>query len=81
MVKNNIFIKEDKLITEADFYFPASKLAIFCDSKEFHSGDRKNKDQAIDNALNDIGIKTLRLTGNEIMEKLDDCVDRISNNI
>lgn len=78
MIKNKIFIKGEELITEADLYFPEKKLAIFCDSKQFHRGKKnENKDENIDNSLSEVGIKTLRLTGKEIINNLDECVDRI----
>lgn len=82
MIKNKVFIKGDELITEADLYFPSSKLAIFCDSKQFHRGKKnQGKDEFIDKALSEIGIKSLRLTGKEIIEKLDKCVNRIMDRI
>ncbi len=82
MIKNKIFIKGDEMITEADLYFPESKLAVFCDSKQFHRGKKnENKDDNIDKSLADIGIKTLRLTGKEIINNLDECVTRITDKL
>lgn len=78
MIENNIFIKGDELITEVDLYFPETKLAIFCDSTQFHRGRKnKDKDSIIDLELNRLGIKSLRLNGKEIVENLSGCVEII----
>ncbi len=38
-----------KMVTEADFYFPNKKLAVFCDSKKHHTSEKAiRKDKAID---------------------------------
>jgi hypothetical protein len=82
MIKNKIFIKGDELITEVDLYFPKNRLAIFCDSTQFHRGRKnENKDSSIDKALADIGIDTLRLTGKDIINNLDKCVEKIINKL
>lgn len=61
--------KRLKIITEADFYFPEKKLAIFCDSVAHHSSlDAKIKDHAIDEKLNKIGIRSLRICGRDIAQ-------------
>lgn len=78
MVKNKIFIKGDELITEADLYFPKNKLAIFCDSKQFHRGKKnQNKDELIDAELSKIGISTLRFSGKEIIDDINSCVNKV----
>nr|WP_320022339.1 hypothetical protein [uncultured Draconibacterium sp.] len=78
MIKSKVFIPGNELITEADLYFPKEKLAIFCDSTQFHRGKKnENKDDKINSELKNIGIKTLRLSGKDIVENLDDCVKRI----
>lgn len=57
-----------KAITDADFYFPEKKLAIFCDSKEHHSSTESVvKDRNIDKSLAEIGIVSLRIYGKEIV--------------
>ena len=68
------FVGEHKLITSADFYFENSKLAIFCDGKEFHD---KDKDARIDKSLKDIGIRTMRFSGKRITEDLEKVLDEI----
>jgi len=82
MIKNKIFIKGDEMITEADLYFPKSKFAVFCDSKQFHRGKKnENKDDSINKSLAYIGIKTLRLTSKEIINNLDECATRITDQL
>lgn len=78
MQESEIFVKQDKLITAADFYFPDKKLAVFCDGKEFHDNE---KDKKIDDKLKELGIKTVRFTGKEISEKLEDVLDKIENEL
>lgn len=59
--------KRLKAITDADFYFPAKKLAIFCDSKEHHSSKESiDKDRNIDKSLAEIDIVSLRIYGKDI---------------
>lgn len=78
MVQNQIFIKGDELITEVDFYFSNEKLAIFCDSQQYHRGNsNKNKDRSIDNRLFDLGIRSLRLNGKDIVDNLNVCIEQI----
>ena len=61
--------KRLKSITDADFYFPGEKLAVFCDSVAHHSPpETKKKDQAIDEKLKKIGIRSLRICGRDIAQ-------------
>lgn len=58
-----------KSITDADFYFPDKKLAVFCDSVAHHSSpEAKRKDKAIDEKLKIIGIRSLRICGRDIAQ-------------
>lgn len=78
MIEKNVFIKGDELITDADLYFPEKKLAIFCDSTKYHRGNKaKEKDQKITEKLSDLGIRSIRLQGKEIVKDLNKCVDQI----
>jgi len=74
MQENEIWVGQEQLITSADFYFPEKKLAVFCDGKEFH---KEEKDNVINQKLNDIGIKTLRFSGKQINENLTTVLDEI----
>ena len=66
-------------ITEADFYFPDKRLAVFCDSREHHSSaDSIRKDQEIDKKLETIGIKSLRLLGPDINTSPFTCAEKVA---
>ncbi|MBL0054582.1 MAG: hypothetical protein IPP31_00030 [Chitinophagaceae bacterium] len=82
MIKSNVFIKGDDLITEVDLYFPDKKLAVFCDSTQFHRGSKnKSKDELVSAKLLEIGIKTVRISGKEIIENLNKAVDLIVSHL
>lgn len=69
---------EIKQITDADFYFPDSKLAVFCDSNSHHrSKAAKKKDARIDAEIKALGIDSLRIMGSDIIDDPDSCVDSI----
>ncbi|POA28175.1 MULTISPECIES: hypothetical protein [unclassified Pseudomonas] len=58
-----------KIITEADFFFEKEKVAVFCDSKAHHtSADEIAKDQAIDQKLAAVGIRSYRVAGTDIAD-------------
>ena len=66
------FSTDQSLITDADFYFPENRLAIFCDSAKYHRSQKaRQKDEAITNALNDLGFNTLRIPGPMIVNDLN----------
>ena len=65
-------------ITNADFYFPEQRLAVFCDSRRFHSrGGDAEKDKAINDRLAAAGFRALRLSGPAIVRDLGACVDAV----
>lgn len=76
MQEDELWIGQENLITTLDFYFPKSKLAIFCDGKEYHDND---KDKKIDLALEQINIKSLRFSGKDITENLENVLDKIES--
>jgi very-short-patch-repair endonuclease len=66
------------MITEADFYFDEQRVAIFCDSIAHHSSDEAiSKDKAIDEKLKKIGIRSIRISGPEIVASPLKCAKRI----
>ncbi|WP_075201113.1 hypothetical protein [Serratia marcescens] len=78
MISANSKESEIRQITDADFYFPEQRLAVFCDSNAFHRGKLAGKkDARIDSELNDLNIKTIRVTGREIIDSPYACVNRI----
>jgi len=71
-----------KTITDADYYFPTKKLAVFCDSIAFHSSPEAIvKDKKIDEKLSKIGITSMRLCGRDIAESPIACAKRISEKL
>ncbi len=70
--------EEHHLVTSADLYFEQEKLAIFCDSKQYHSSDQaQEKDEKIEAKLGSLGITSLRIQGTDIVHDLPKCVQRI----
>jgi hypothetical protein len=69
-----------RMISEADFYFEKQKIAVFCDSIAYHSSPKDLvKDRAIDEQLQKIGIKSIRISGPDIMSSPLECASRIRN--
>lgn len=67
-----------KIITEADFFFEDKKIAIFCDSMAHHtSNEAISKDSAIDQKLAEIGIRSIRISGSEIMRSPIECAEKV----
>lgn len=68
-----------KTITEADFFFDEQMVAIFCDSVAHHSSEEAiEKDAAIDENLNNIGIRSIRISGPDIVQSPINCAQRIA---
>jgi hypothetical protein len=78
MQEDEIWIGEHDMITSADLFFPKEKLAIFCDGVAFHD---EEKDKKINASLNELGIKTLRYTGKQITEELENVLDDIERHL
>ncbi|HCX4809999.1 TPA: hypothetical protein OZT40_001343 [Escherichia coli] len=69
-------------ITDADFYFPEKKLAVFCDSKEHHSSNESiDKDSNIDKSLAEIGISSIRIFGKDIVADPIACAKRVRDRL
>ncbi|WP_205669715.1 hypothetical protein [Aliivibrio fischeri] len=67
-----------KMITEADYYFPDKKLAVFCDSVAHHSSaEAIKKDAAIDEKLKEIDITSMRICGRDIANSPIECAKKI----
>jgi hypothetical protein len=67
-----------KTITEADFFFENEKVAVFCDSVAHHtSDDAVAKDSAIDQELTKLGIRSIRISGADIMSSPVECARKI----
>jgi hypothetical protein len=59
------------LVTEADLYFPEQKLAVFCDGAHHLRLKQRKKDEAIVNRLSELGIRSVRLPGRQIVWELE----------
>ena len=69
--------KLNNIITEADFFFE-EKIAVFCDSMAHHTSDAAMaKDSAIDQKLADIGIRSIRISGPDIMKSPIECARKV----
>lgn len=67
-----------RLVTEADFFFEDKKLAVFCDSLAHHTSDEaKAKDAAIDEKLANLNIRSIRISGADIMRSPTECAKKI----
>lgn len=78
MIEEQRLTEETTLITEVDLYFPDKKVAIFCDSTRHHrSLKSRQKDERISNVLNEIGIRSIRVKGQNIVHQLERTVNEI----
>jgi hypothetical protein len=66
------------MITEADMYFPAKRVAVFCDSTKHHRGAKAiAKDQAINERLKKVGIRPVRIPGTAIIRDLSGAAELV----
>jgi hypothetical protein len=78
MIEEQNLTKETALITEVDLYFPDKKIAIFCDSTQHHRSNKaRKKDERITNKLQEIGIRSIRVKGSNIVKNLNRTVNEI----
>jgi len=69
-----------KTITEADFYFEDENIAVFCDSVAHHSlPEAIEKDNAIDEKLKKLGVRSIRLSGPDIVASPLECAKRVQD--
>jgi hypothetical protein len=82
MIADNKHVSNIDIISEVDFYFPREKVAVFCDSGAYHrSLSSKAKDTRIDQKLKNIGIRSLRLKGNEIVKDPFFCAEMVKHEL
>ncbi|MCB5300558.1 very short patch repair endonuclease [Yersinia intermedia] len=71
-----------RTITEADFFFEEQKIAVFCDSVAHHSSQVEiARDLAIDESLKKIGIRSIRISGPDIVRSPLECAKRVEKMI
>lgn len=69
-----------KTITEADFYFEGENIAVFCDSVAHHSSpEAVEKDNAIDEKLEKLGVRSIRLSGPDIVASPLECARKVKD--
>ena len=67
-----------KIVTEADFFFEDEKIAVFCDSVAHHtSDDAMAKDLNIDQELAKLAIRSIRISGTDIMSSPIECARKV----
>jgi hypothetical protein len=75
------FAQDDDFVSSADFYFPESKLAVFCDGGTHRRGKKKVRDEEISNKLHKAGIKSIRLSSKEILRDVQSAVSKVRENL
>lgn len=71
------FRHSDGLVTEADMYFPDEHVAVFCDGSHHSRGKQKAKDAAINEKLAWLGIRAVRISGDQIKTDLRAAVEQV----
>jgi hypothetical protein len=67
------------MITEADMFFADQRVAVFCDSTKHHSRAKDiAKDQAINERLEKVGIRPVRVPGAMIVRDLSAAADIVT---
>lgn len=69
------------LVTEADLFFPDQRVAVFCDGGHHARTKQKAKDAAIVEKLTALGIRSVRITGDEIRNDLFSAIARVKSAI
>lgn len=71
------FRHSEGLVTEADLFFAKEKVAVFCDGGHHNRAKQKKKDEAINAKLEALGIRAIRIPGDEIRTDLPKAITRI----
>lgn len=71
------FRHSDGLVTEADLFFADERIAVFCDGGHHARAKQKAKDAVITEKLAALGIRTVRIPGDEIREDLPNAICRV----
>ncbi|WP_414463705.1 endonuclease domain-containing protein [Hyphomicrobium sp. DY-1] len=66
------------LVTEADFFFETERIAVFCDGAHHARKKQREKDTAINQKLEALGIQAVRIPGSEINFDLPKAVSRVT---
>jgi hypothetical protein len=71
------FRHTDGLVTEADLFFPDQRVAVFCDGGHHTRAKQNAKDAAITEKLTALGIRSVRIPGDEIRNDLPKAIARV----
>ena len=71
------FRHTDGLVTEADLFFPDGRVAVFCDGGFHLRPKQKAKDAVITEKLAALGIRSVRIPGDEIRKDLPKAVAQV----
>jgi hypothetical protein len=71
------FRHTDGLVTEADLFFPDERVAVFCDGGFHLRPKQKAKDAVIAEKLAALGIRSVRIPGDEIRNDMPKAVARV----
>lgn len=75
--RDSRFRKNVEIISEVDLYFPAERVAVFCDGSSHSRRERREKDAGINAKLEAVGIRSVRIPGSEIKFDLAKAVSRV----
>jgi very-short-patch-repair endonuclease len=64
-------------VTEADFFFETERIAVFCDGAHHARRKQREKDAAINQKLETLGIQAVRVLGSEINFDLPKSLARV----
>ena len=81
LIKNNIeFVKQYPIRCKygyiVDFFIPEKNLIVECDGEHWHK-EGNSHDRKRDGYLNNRGFKMIRFRGQEIINHVQQCVDKI----
>lgn len=71
------FRHTDGLVTEADLFFSDERVAVFCDGGHHARAKQKAKDAVITEKLTALGVRSVRIPGDEIRDDLPKAVARV----
>lgn len=71
------FRHSEGLVSEADLFFPKERVAVFCDGGHHSRAKQKKKDEAISAKLEALGIRAIRIPGDEIRKDLPKAISKV----
>lgn len=82
MYEEKVLPRGDALISSVDLYFPDQKLAVYCDSTAHHRSKKvREKDELTRAKVRELGIKTVAVSGSDIVKNLDKAVEQVLSHL